>query len=72
MTNRQEYVNMCINQRGTREIRHTNFKTLFLEHSFRTDYRVLKMMCKYWGVDIKTGFSMLSNYIITGDPNDNK
>lgn len=25
------------------------------------------MMCKHWRVDIKTGFQMLANYIVTGD-----
>jgi len=71
MTNKQIYINMCINQRGTREIRHTTFKTMFLDHSFKTDYRVLKMMCKYWRVDLATGLQLLSNYVVTGNENNN-
>ncbi len=70
MTNRQIYVNMCICNRGKgREVWHARHRTVFLKYSFLKDYKVLKMMCKYWHVDLKTGFQMLANYVVTGDEN---
>ena len=67
MNNRQLYVNLCINKRGTNEIWNNTNGFIFLDHSLIRDYKVLKMMCNYWKVDLKTGFHMLSNYIVTGN-----
>lgn len=70
LTNKQMYVNMCICKREKgHEVLHAHWKTIFLEYSFKKDFKVLKMMCNYWKVDLRTGFQMLSNYCVTGDEN---